>query len=87
MRLIEETIPVPLITLENSTHPDTHFTPFEGDSPSEVLAIIKQIYLSFRRRGMSSEQAREKLTKLEPFQYFKELIMSLNDNEMIEEEL
>jgi hypothetical protein len=86
LRLIEETIPVPLITLENSLHPDTHFTPFEGTPPSEVLEIIKKVYLSFRQQGVSPEQAREKLMMLEPFQYFKDLVMSLSENEIIEEQ-
>ena len=47
LRLIEETIPVPLITIENSAHPDTQSAPFEGSPSSEVIEIIKQIYISF----------------------------------------
>jgi hypothetical protein len=87
LRLIEETIPVPLITLENSAHPDTNFTPFEECPSSEVLEIIKQIYASFRRQGISHTQALERLITLEPFQNFKELVMSLAANGIIGEEL
>src|SRR6266496_5745202 len=39
LRVIEETIPVPLITLENSEHPDAQFIPFEGSTSSEVLEV------------------------------------------------
>src|SRR5260370_18391580 len=35
LRLIEETIPVPLITLENSVHPDSQFAPFTECPSSE----------------------------------------------------
>jgi hypothetical protein len=81
LRLIEETIPVPLITIENSVHPDAQFAPFEGDPPSEVIEIIKQVYISFRRQGNSHAQAIERLLTLEPFQYYKELVMLLDDDE------
>lgn len=87
LRLIEETIPVPLITIENSAHPDTQFAPFEGSPSSEVLEIIKQVYILFRRRGNSHTQAIERLVTLEPFQHFKELVMSLADDETIGEAL
>lgn len=87
LRLIEETIPVPLITLENSVHPDAQFAPFEECPSSEVLEIIKQVYISFRRQGNSHAQAIERLVTLEPFQYYKELVMSLADDETIGEGL
>src|SRR5262249_160259 len=74
LRLIEETIPVPLITLENSQHPDTHFIPFEEATSEEVLQVIKQIYLSFLKKGVSPDQAKDWLVTLEPFQRFRELI-------------
>jgi hypothetical protein len=85
LRLIEETIPVPLITLENSVHPDAQFAPFEESPSSEVLEIIKQVYISFRRQGNSHARAIERLVTLEPFQYYKELVMSLADDETIGE--
>ncbi len=87
LRLIEETIPVPLITIENSAHPDTQSPPFEGSPSSEVIEIIKQIYISLRRRGNSHTQAIERLLTLEPFQHFKELAMSLGEDETIGEEI
>jgi len=85
LRLIEETIPVPLITMENSAHPDAQFAPFEECPSSEVLEIIKQVYTSFRQRGNSHAQAIERLVTLEPFQHFKELVMSLGNDETIGE--
>lgn len=87
LRMIEETIPVPLITIENSAHPDTQLAPFEGSPSSEVLEVIKQVYISFRRRGNSHIQAIEKLVTLEPFQHFQELVMLLTDDETIGEVL
>lgn len=87
LRLIEETIPVPLITLENSQHPDTHFIPFEEATPEEVLEVIKKIYISFLKKGVSPDQAKDWLVMLEPFQRFRDLIMSLRNDEMLKEEL
>jgi hypothetical protein len=87
LRLIEETIPVPLITFENFAHPDAQSAAFEGCPSSEVLEIIKQVYISFRRQGDSHARAIERLVTLEPFQHFKELVMSLPDDETVGEEL
>jgi hypothetical protein len=85
LRLIEETLPVPLITIENSAHPDTQLAPFEDCPDSEVFEIIKQIYLSFRRQGTSHEKTIERLVTLEPFQGFKDLVMSLDCDETVGE--
>ncbi|MBA2391941.1 MAG: ATP-binding protein [Ktedonobacteraceae bacterium] len=87
LRLIEETIPVPLITLENSEHPDKEFVPFEGSPPSEMLGILKEVYISLRRSGIPSDEAKERLIALEPFQEFNELVMALRDDEMMGEDL
>ncbi len=87
LRLIEETIPVPLIILESSEHPDTQSLPFEGSSPSEVLEVMEEVYVSLRMRGIPSTQAKERLIAIEPFQEFKELIMSLSDDEAMGGEL
>jgi hypothetical protein len=87
LRTIEETIPVPLIMLDQAEHPDTSYVPFEGASPSEMIEIIKPFYIPFRKRGMSPTEAKEKLITIEPFQEFKELIMSLNDDEVMGVEL
>ncbi len=87
LRLIEETIPVPLIILENSSHPDTQPIPFEGEPLPEVLKVIKQVYCSFRKQGNSSEQTRERLMVFEPFQGLKALIASLDDDKMLKEDI
>jgi hypothetical protein len=83
LRLIEETIPVSLITLEHSSQTDTYPAPFESSPSSEIEAIITQIYIALREQGMSHKQALTRLTTLEPFQYFKELIFSLTEQEII----
>ncbi len=85
LRLIEETLPVPLITIENSAHPDTQLAPFEDCPATEVFEIIKQVYISFRRQGNSHEQAIERLVTLEPFQDYKDLVMSLDCDETLGE--
>lgn len=87
LRLIEETIPTPLIILENSIHPDSQKPPFEGDPPAEVLKVIKQVYLSFRKQGSSEEQARERLISFEPFQDFKDFIMVVDDDVVLKGEM
>ena len=87
LRLIEETIPVPLITLEKSQHLDTQFIPFEEATSEEVLEVIKQVYISFLKKGVSPDQAKAWLITLEPFHRFKDLIMSLRNDETLKEEL
>ncbi len=86
LRLIEETVPVPLIVIESAEHPEAQAAPFEGAAPAEVRGILLQLYRVLRQQGLSFEQAQQRLLTLEPFQQFGELVMGIRDDAEDEEE-
>jgi hypothetical protein len=81
LRMIEETVPAPLIALDVSEKPDEQATPFEGSVPSEVLAVLRRVYRALRNDGLSDGEAQERLLGMEPFNQFPELVTSLEAGE------
>jgi hypothetical protein len=78
LRLLEETVPVQQIWIDN-TEPEKQAQPFD-DTPSEqVLEVMVEIYRALRKSGMTQEQARDRILKMEPFQHFDTLIKTLSD--------
>jgi Histidine kinase-, DNA gyrase B-, and HSP90-like ATPase. len=79
LRLIEETIPIPLITINNSEKPDQHAAPFEQTKTHEITRIMVQAYRSLIKCGYSSKEAKARLKNLEPFQAFPELLATIDE--------
>lgn len=76
LRLVEETVPVPLITLNESEKPDSILRPFEGSVGNELTELLKLMYESLLS-NFSPEQAKQQLLFIEPFNEYPELIESL----------
>jgi len=67
LRIIEETVPVPLIILNGSNNPDKIQRPFE-DTPSEDLSkIMEEVWNSLTKSGLSPADAGKRLKNMEPF--------------------
>jgi len=79
LQMIEETVPVPMILLDGTEHPDQHARAFDDVPSPEVLEVMDRIYRVLRRGGLPAPQARERLAAMEPFDRFPDLVMSLND--------
>lgn len=79
LRLIEETVPVPLIAIDHSEQPEEQAAPFENASSKEIQNIIKKIYTALVNAGYSDKAARERISSMEPFQNFPELISTLDN--------
>jgi hypothetical protein len=79
IRMIEETVPAPLISLDVSQTPDEQATPFENASAAEVDDLLRRTYESLRAAGLTPTAARERLTVIEPFNHFPELIATLEE--------
>lgn len=79
LRMIEETVPSPLISLDGSQNPDEQAGPFEGATASEVEDLLRRTYISLRSVGLSPAHARERLAGTEPFNHFPELIATLEE--------
>lgn len=75
LRIIEETVPVPLITLNENEKPDSQGKPFEGDDKI-IVGLLNDVYKSLLANN-SSDQAKRLLLFIEPFNDFPELIEEL----------
>jgi len=67
LRLIEETVPLPTIILNNSDSPDKLHRPFEGQPSEELRVVMKEIWFSMKKSGTSDAEAERRLYCMEPF--------------------
>lgn len=79
LRLLEETVPVQQIWIDNSTEPEKQPHPFDGAPPEQVLEVMIEIYRALRKSGMTQEQACDRILTMEPFQHFDTLVKTLSD--------
>ena len=78
MRLVEETVPVPLITIRESEQPDLQGQPFEDSDLDLLQKLMKQMYTNLVAEGRSSDQAQSIILNIEPFNLYPQLIENLN---------
>ncbi len=81
LRLIEETIPVPLITITDREKPDQTVSPFEASEESEILEVMRQVFASLRASGLSRKDALLRLAHFEPFPCFPELLQTIQEED------
>lgn len=79
MRLIEETIPVPLITITDRERPDQTVGQFESARESEILEVMRQVVASLVQGGLSRTDALLRLSHFEPFPRFPELLQAIEE--------
>ena len=79
LRLIEETVPIPLLTITNSEHPDKHSSPFEASSDREIASLLTRVYAAMRESGLEASTAMERLRVMEPFDRFPALVASFEE--------
>lgn len=74
LRLLEETVPVPLIAIDHSERPAEQASPFETTPVSEVRKILETVFAALKQSGLSSARTRERLMTMEPFHHLPELV-------------
>lgn len=74
LRLIEETVPIPTIIVNNTENPDKLRRPFEGCPSEELRAVMNEIWLSMRHSGVSTAEAGKRLARMEPFCDYPEYV-------------
>jgi hypothetical protein len=79
IRMIEETVPVPLLTITNSEHPDQHCPPFEGSSAKEIQKLLSLVYEAMLDSKVTPTVALERLRTMEPFDRFPELVETFKE--------
>ena len=78
LRFIEETVPVPLITIKESEQPELQGQPFEDADQEPVLKVMKQMYAKLTKDGKSEDQAKAIILNIEPFNLFPQFIEFVN---------
>lgn len=76
--LIEQTIPAPLIVINNAEKPDTFGQPFE-DAPSELRKAMEAVFEAMVEDGRDRADAARALLLMEPFNNHPELITAFLD--------
>jgi Histidine kinase-, DNA gyrase B-, and HSP90-like ATPase len=75
LSMIEETVPVPLIALDNSENPYAQSQPFEGADTGDLLEIMTQVFDTLLENGWDFKEARSCLSNMEPFLNQEDLII------------
>lgn len=75
LNLVEQTIPAPLIVINNAETPDALGQPFE-DSPAELLKAMEEVFSALIEDGREKAEAARALVMMEPFNQFPELVAS-----------
>jgi hypothetical protein len=83
LRLIEETVPLPMIILNESENQDIQNVPFEGKTLSDLVNMIVELYHLLLEKGMSKEEAIEEILRTEPFNHYPELAANIEFEEKI----
>jgi len=85
LRMIEETLPVPLITVTDREKPDRTLGPFEGARSAEILAVMEQAFAALTATGYSGSDAFNRLRGMEPFPRFPAELQTFLERHKINE--
>lgn len=77
LRFVEETVPVPLITIRESEEPESQAMPFEGSNLEMIKDSITHLYKILTLKGNTHDEAIGKILGIEPFNLFPEFVTSL----------
>ncbi len=77
LQFIEETVPVPLITLQESENERPHGQPFEGTGHEAITTTMVAMYQNMINEGKTAEQAKALILNIEPFNFYPEYIEHL----------
>lgn len=79
LRLIEETIPVPTITIDVAERPDEQREPFEHADTSELVSLGVALARSFRDAGSTVEETMARLSSFEPFNSLPQVVQFVSE--------
>lgn len=79
LQFIEETVPVPLITLQENENQKQHGQPFEGKNHEVVREVLKTMYKNLIEEGLQPDQAKSRIANIEPFNFYLEYLEHLQE--------
>jgi hypothetical protein len=74
LRLIEETVPFPHITISGSEKPGSLPGPFDHAAESQIREVMEQAFLSLVASGYGAREAVNRLRTVWPFELFPALL-------------
>ncbi|MFW5982993.1 MAG: ATP-binding protein [bacterium] len=74
LQFIEETVPAPLITLQESENEKPHGQPFEGADHNAIKETMQKLFDGFVSSGLSIEKAKARILNTEPYNFYPEYI-------------
>lgn len=81
LRIIEETVPIPLILMNDSDNPDKIQRSFEGAPPEELKSVLEVIWKSLIDSGTPKENAKKILQHMEPFSDYPDFVNNFIQNQ------
>ena len=79
IQFIEETIPIPLITLQENENEKPHGQPFEGIDHNAMRETMQKLFNRFISTGLSIEKAKARILNTEPYNFYPEYIEFLTN--------
>jgi len=79
-KFIEETIPVPLITIRESEESDFITKPFEGLNHDLIKVRMKSLFNDLLEQGLTFKEISVKILTIEPFDKYPEYLESLKED-------
>lgn len=79
LRLIEETVPYPHITISNAERPGSLPSPFARAAEGQIREVMEQAYHSLVASGYGPKEAVNRLRTIWPFELFPALLEILTD--------
>jgi hypothetical protein len=76
-RLLEETLPLAMIIINESENQSNQNAPFEGKSISDLVSLVVELYQKLTSDGYNQQEAIEEILRTEPFNYYPELTENL----------
>ena len=74
IQFIEETVPIPLITLQESVNEIPYGQPFEGIDHNSIKETMQKLFNGFVTNGLSIEKAKARILNTEPYNFYPEYI-------------
>jgi hypothetical protein len=85
VRLLEETVPVPLIILNHADGPGRQAAPFEETAPDTVRLVLTDVVRAMRHTGTSGKEIVGQLLTMEPFSDIPDLVREVCTRELGQE--
>lgn len=74
LRLIEETVPVPTITIDVAERPDEQREPFEHADTTDLVSLGLELAKAMMASGSSTDEAVARLISFEPFNHLPHVV-------------